>query len=540
MSPETRKNLLTAATYAGVLFLGLLLGQSFVNENAKSKTGVVPSVLIDKNGKLQRLMQIVNDEYVDVVGIDTLQDFAIKEVLSHLDPHSTYMPPTLAKTIGEDLNGSFDGIGLEYYRLRDTLMVTSLTVGGPAEQAGVQMGDKLIGVDDKPISGVHMDEQEVAARVRGKRGSIVNLWVNRKGVDLAHPIKVTRNKITVSSIDAAYIIDTAIAYIKIKRFGAQTADDFRKNLSRMKQYGVNKLILDLRENSGGYLRSATALASEFFKEKKLLVYTQGAHEPKTAYYSSGNGIFDKGKLAILIDERSASASEIVAGAVQDLDRGLVIGRRSFGKGLVQDQYNFDDGSAVNLTIARYYTPSGRSIQKSYKDGFDNYFNEINRRYVSGELTNNREGTPIVDTSIFKGLLYHTSAGRPIYGGGGIMPDIYVPLDTLGINSFYKKVVKASLINDYVYSNLVNTPPDFSIDHYSEHYQLPKDTYTNFVKLAKEKGIDVNFAEARVSRKLIESDMKALVARFFFGGEAYFKIRNRSDHLLVRAIEALKS
>lgn len=473
MSPETRKNLLTAAAYAGVLLLGLLLGQSFVDENARNKASGVPSVLVDREGKLQRLIQIVNDEYVDIIGVDTLQDFAIKEVLSHLDPHSTYMPPALAKTVGEDLNGSFDGIGLEYYRLRDTLMVTALTIGGPAEEAGVHMGDKLIGVDDKPISGVHMNEQEVAARVRGKRGSAVNLWINRDGVDLGSPIKVTRNKITVSSIEAAYIIDTAIAYIKIKRFGAQTANDFKKNLSRMKQYGVNKLILDLRENSGGYLRSATALASEFFKDKKLLLYTQGAHESKTSYYSGGHGVFDTGKLAVLIDERSASASEIVAGAVQDLDRGLIIGRRSFGKGLVQDQYNFDDGSAVNLTIARYYTPSGRSIQKSYKDGFDNYFNEINRRYVSGELTNNREGGIVVDTSIFKGLLYHTISGRPIYGGGGIMPDIYVPLDTLGVNSFYKKVIKANLITDYVYSNLVNEPPDFSIDHYIEHYQLPR-------------------------------------------------------------------
>jgi len=538
MSPETRKNLLTAATYAGVLFVGLLLGQSFVNENAKSNSSILPSVLTDKNGKLQRLMQVVSEKYVDLVGVDTLQDFAIKEVLSHLDPHSTYMPPALAKALGEDLNGSFDGIGLEYYRLRDTLMVTSVTVGGPAEKANVKIGDKLIGVDDKPISGVNMNEQEVAAKVRGKRGSVVNLWVNRGGTDLSEPIKVTRDKITVSSIDAAYIIDTAIAYIKIKRFGAQTADDFKKNLARMKQYGVDKLILDLRGNGGGYLRAATSLASELFKEKKILVYTQGAHEPRTTYYSNGNGVFYEGKLAILIDEKSASASEIVAGAVQDLDRGIVVGRRSFGKGLVQDQYDFDDGSAVNLTIARYYTPSGRSIQKSYKEGLDKYFNEVNKRYISGELTGGKENT-VLDTSLFRGLLYHTSSGRPIYGGGGIMPDIYVPIDTLGINSFYKKVIKLNLINDYVYSYLVDTPPDFSIDHYIESYELPKNTYTNFVKLAREKGVDVDNKEASVAQKLIELDMKALIARFFFGSEAYFRIKNGSDHMLARAVEALK-
>jgi len=537
MSPETRKNLLTAATYAGVLFVGLLLGQSFVDENSRTNNSIFPSVLVDKNGKLQQLIQIVNENYVDVVGSDTLQDFAIRKVLSRLDPHSTYMPPALAKALGEDLNGSFDGIGVEYYRLRDTLMITAVTPGGPADKAGIKIGDKLIGVDDKPISGVNMKEQEVAARVRGKRGSVVNLWVNRGGIDLAEPIKVRRDKIVVSSIDAAYIIDTAIAYIKIKRFGAQTANDFKENLNRMKQYGVSRLILDLRENGGGYLRSATALASEFFRDKKLLVYTQGAHEPRTDYFSTANGMFDQGKLAILIDEKSASASEIVAGAVQDLDRGIVVGRRSFGKGLVQDQFEFEDGSAINLTIARYYTPSGRSIQKSYKDGIDKYFNEINKRYISGELSRDKEN--LLDTSLFKGLLYHTSSGRPIYGGGGIMPDIYVPIDTLGINSFYKKVIRENLINDYVYSNLVSTPPDFSIDHYMNHYSLPKDTYSNFVKLSQKKGIEVNNKQAALARKLIEADMKALVARFFFGSEAYFRIKNSSDHMLVRTVEALK-
>lgn len=538
MNPETKKNLLTAATYAGVLFLGLLLGRSFENENTRTSNKLLPSVLIDKSGKLQRLIQIVQDRYVDIVGVDTLQDYAIKEVLSNLDPHSTYMPPTIAKAMGEDLNGSFDGIGVEYYRLQDTLMITSLTPGGPAEKAGVKIGDKLIGVDDKPIAGVHMKEQEVAARVRGKRGTTVNLWINRAGEDILQPIKVTRDKIVVSSIDAAYIIDTAIAYIKIKRFGAQTANDFRDNLKRMKQYGVDKLILDLRENGGGYLRSATALASEFFEEKKLLVYTQGANEVRREYYSDGNGIFSKGKLVILIDEKSASASEIVAGAVQDLDRGLVIGRRSFGKGLVQDQFDFDDGSAVNLTIARYYTPSGRCIQKSYKDGVESYFNEISRRYSSGELTG-EVATNTIDTTLFRGVLYHTSSGRPIYGGGGIMPDIYVPIDSLGTNSFYKKVIKENIINDYVYANLVSVPPDFSIDHFMEHYTLPKNTYSDFVELSRARGIDVSSNEAAVARKLIEADMKALVARFFFGGEAYFRIQNGMDHMLTRAIETLK-
>jgi len=540
MSPETKKNLLTAASYAVVLLIGLLLGRNFVRESAKSgNNGQFPAVLIDRNGKLQQLMEIVGNNYVDVVGVDTLQDYAIKNVLSKLDPHSTYMPPAVAREMGEDLNGNFDGIGVEYYRLRDTLMITGVTPNGPAEQAGIRNGDKLLAINNKLVSGVHMKEQEVAAMVRGKIGTTVNLSISRNGRNLSEPIKVTRNKIVVSSIPAAYIIDTAIAYIKVKRFGAQTVRDFKENLNRMKQYGVNSLILDLRGNNGGFLQTATTLASEFFKEKKILVYTQGAHEPRTVYYSKGNGSFAEGKVAVLIDENSASASEIVAGAIQDWDRGIVVGRRSFGKGLVQDQYDFEDGSAVNLTIARYYTPSGRSIQKSYKDGLEKYFGEISRRYQSGELTHMHQDS-LADTTLLSGTKYYTSNGRTIYGGGGIMPDIYVPLDTTGANALYERVSQVNLIQDYVYTHLISSPPDYSIDHYITHYQLPSRTYLDFIQEAKERGITVSNKESKEAREWIEEEMRALVARFFFGNEAYFKVKNQSDRVVKRAVEALKS
>lgn len=538
MRPDTKKNLLIAASYAGVLFLGLILGQRTAEENMGKGVSILPLGITDNTGKLQRFIQIINDRYVDFLGVDTLQDKAIAEVLAKLDPHSTYMPPRIARAIGEDLEGSFDGIGVEYYRLRDTLMITAISAGGPAEKAGVRIGDKLIGIDELPIAGVNMNEREVSAKVRGRRGSTVNLWIHRRGRDLPEPLKVVRDKIVVSSIEAAYIIDTTIAYIKVKRFGAETVNDFKNNLRRMRQYGVDKLILDLRENSGGYLRAATDLASEFFEDRKLLVYTQGAHEPRVDYFSNTNGIFRTGKLAVVIDEKSASASEIVAGAVQDLDRGLIIGRRSFGKGLVQEQFDFDDGSAINLTIARYYTPSGRSIQRSYKDGKDRYFNEVLTRYKVDEIEQQND-LALVDSSFFRGLVYKTVSGREVYGGGGIMPDIFVPIDTLGASSFYQRVLQHDLINRFVYTYLVDTVPDYSIDHYQDSYELPESTYEQFTAYAKEQGVESEPRQVSDSRKLIEANMKAIIGRFFFGSEAYFKIKNETDRVLARTVEALE-
>lgn len=537
MHPETKKNILAAATYAFVLLIGLILGQVFVREDDPSTPSVIPMMLKDKTGKLQRLVDLVSERYVEAVTIDTLQDVVIKEVLSRLDPHSTYLSSSQARAMDETLSGSFDGIGVEYYLLDDTLMIVAVTKGGPAEMAGLRMGDRLIGIDDLPITGI--SEREVSAKVRGKRGSTVRLWINRAGKDLEKPISVKRDKIVVSSIDAAYIIDTATAYIKIKRFGARTSEDFVRNMKLLKQYGVKKLILDLRGNTGGYMLAAVALSDQFFEDRNLLVYTQGAHEERADYYSNGEGIFAHGKLAVLIDEKTASASEILAGAVQDLDRGIIVGRRSFGKGLVQEQFDFDDGSAINLTIAKYYTPSGRCIQRSYANGNDQYFNEIMWRNQSEELPDVQGVLQRDSTNFQKGLVYHTTSGKPIFGGGGIMPDVYVPLDTLGRSSFYNKVLHQDLISNFVYRNMVASPPDFAIEHFMANYKLPVKTYPEFIKFAETQGIEVNNVQASASKQLIEANMKAVVARYFFGSEAYFKIMNNTDHVLNRTVEILR-
>src|SRR5690606_33497689 len=371
MRKETKRNLFAAATYGAALLLGLLLGQNYADENTRSSSNsLLPLGMTDRTGKVQRMIDLIAENYVDSVNIDQLQNLAADELVKQLDPHSEYLRPNQALKQHEALEGSFEGIGIEYYNLNDTLMTVGLVTGGPAQRAGMRVGDKLIAINGDTVAGVNISEKAIEAKVRGRRGTTLEITINRNGKSLPLPLKVVRDRVDVSSIDAAYILDTATAYIKIRRFGAKTSDDFKNTLQRLKKQGAQQLILDLRENGGGYFNAATALTSQFFTDKRLIVYTEGAHEPRTDYYSNADGIFGDGGLVVLIDEQSASASEIVAGAIQDLDRGVVVGRRSFGKALVQEQFEFGDGSALNLTVARYYTPLCRCIQKRYRTASD--------------------------------------------------------------------------------------------------------------------------------------------------------------------------
>ncbi len=515
MRSATKKNLFTAATYAVVLFLGLLLGQNFADENIRSgHNSILPLGLTDKTTKLQRVLHLINDRYVDSVNIDSMQHLTIRQLVSYLDPYSTYLPPDRVRAASETLEGTFEGIGIEYYVINDTLLVTGVSAGGPAEKGGVRLGDKLLRVGDQLISGAHLSATEVAAKVRGGRGTQVELWVSRKGAELESPLIITRDKIRISSIDAAYVIDTATAYIKIRQFGAQTADDFVASLSNLRKQGAENVILDLRENGGGYLTAATALASQFLDNKQLIVYTEGAHHMRTDYYSAAPGKFNTGKLAVLINGRSASASEIVAGAIQDLKRGIVIGQTSFGKGLIQEQFEFGDGSALNLTVARYYTPSGRCIQKSYQS-------------ISGDyLVTPSPGFPERPA----GMLHYM---------GGIVPDIQVSADTSVFNPFYRQLSEKGVISDFVFSHLTNDIPSFSPDHFIKNYQLPKDSYNRLLKFAETKGVPVQREYAALSQPVIEGEMKALVGKYFFGNPVFFQVRNNYDPELIRTLEVLR-
>ncbi|MFC3198554.1 S41 family peptidase [Parapedobacter deserti] len=525
MSRETKRNLFVAATYGAVLFLGLLLGQNYAGEDARTGGGaLLPFGITDKTGKVQRLIDIIASNYVDSVNIGQLQDLAIDEIVSQLDPHSEYLRPNQAHKQQESLEGSFEGIGIEYYSLNDTLMTVGLIAGGPAQRAGLRVGDKLIAIDGDTIAGTPITEKALEKKIRGRRGTAIELTVHRNGKNLPLPLKVMRDRVEISSIDAAYIIDTATAYIKIRRFGAKTADDFEQALLHLKKQGAQRLVLDLRENGGGYFHAATALASHFFADKQLIVYTEGAHEVRTDYYSSADGIFGDGDLVVLIDEQSASASEIVAGAVQDLERGIIVGRRSYGKALVQEQFGFGDGSALNLTVARYYTPLGRCIQKTYT---------VNTRKTMQVTNLPAVGRQDTDTTVYK-----TLSGKLVYGGGGISPDVWVPVDSNGISALYRKIRQASIIETFVYGQLTKSTPAYSVENYLKGYFLPDKEYHEFLQYASEKGINYTPDEADAVKPLVRTDIEALLGRYYFGSEAFFKVRNRSDKVLATALLAL--
>ena len=371
--------------------------------------------------------------------------------------------------------------------------------------------------------------------VRGKRGSTVNIWVSRQGKEIEEPLKVRRDQILVSTIDVAYIIRPQTAYVRIRRFGERTADEFREALENLGTNNFNKLILDLRENGGGYFYAGLAVADEFFPADQLLVYTDGVNEERTDYFSTAEGLYQKGDLIVLIDENSASSSEIIAGAVQDHKRGIVIGRRSYGKGLVQEQFDFGDGSALSLTVARYYTPEGRSIQKPYKLGNGQYFNELNQRFMSGELTQEITRT---DSVTADGRIYANSTGKLFKVNGGIMPDVYVPLDTTALTPLYKQIQDKDLVSRFVYNHLISSPPSFAIGNFIADFQVSPQLFQQFLNYVRNAGIDIRAVELRPCRSQLEQDIKSLTGRYFFGSDAWYKVRNEYDYTIQRSLEVL--
>lgn len=535
---STSRNLLIAGCYAGTLILGMVLGPKFQKEKGNSKNGTfIPFLPGGREEKVDQILDIIRDNYVDPVNTDSMQNLAINEVLKGLDPHSAYLPPVEAKEFSEDLEGNYNGIGVEYLILNDTLLVTGVNKTGPAAKAGVKTGDKILRINKAKITGPGISSVKIAEMIRGRRGTPVLLTVRRRGLPTDKPIQVLRDKITVSSIDVAYMLTANTAYIKISRFGGRTTDDFKEEVDSLKKRGMKSLILDLRENGGGYVTAATSLADQFLPEKKLIVYTRGAHEPRTDYFASKDGEFERGKLVVLIDENTASASEIVAGCIQDLDRGTIIGRRSFGKGLVQEQFNFGDGSALNLTVARYYTPSGRSIQRSYKNGADAYYDEVLNRYKTGEMSSDRKH--LVDSLYKKHKMFKTSSGRLIYGGGGIMPDVYIPLDTAGYNDLYFALNAKGVVNDFLYGTLAREIQPASLEDFIKHFSLSGAHYKQLFQMAAAKGIKYNDKLFKEAQRHIGTDLKAMLARYYFGEEGYFRVLNADDNVIARSLAQLK-
>jgi carboxyl-terminal processing protease len=487
--------------------------------------------------KISKVLQLVHRNYVDSVNVDSIEGITVNNLLQNLDPHSLYLPPQQAQSINERLDGGFNGIGIEYQLLRDTLVITQVYPGGPAHQSGINTGDRVINVNNKKFSGTHLTSSAVNKVFRGEKDSEIALTILNPINKSIKVHKVKRGHVDLSSLDASYLAAPSTGYIKISKFAATTDADFRGALKKLKAGGMQKLVLDLRGNGGGYLNAATEMASEFLNKGKLIVYTQGLHEPRADYFATDSGLFKNGKLAVLIDEYSASASEILAGALQDFDRAVIVGRRSFGKGLVQQQFAFGDGSAVNLTVARYYTPSGRSIQKSYKGGIESYRNELAARMQKGELFSAQNY--LSDSSFKKATAYHTSGGRKVFSGGGIMPDVFVPADTTGNTMLVQELGNQQLYNAFVIDKMQGVLRSFATDDsFVKDYNVSNSQFDEFILYASGTLKEMDSAEIKLSKDNIKMLLKAFAARYKWGDTAYFQVLNSNDIALKKAMSAI--
>lgn len=485
--------------------------------------------------------QLINNFYVDTVNSDILAREAIASMLKKLDPHSVLIPAEEVKAMNEPLDGNFEGVGIEFAILDDTLTVVSAIPGGPSHKVGIASGDRIVAIDGSNIASIGIQNSDVFGLLRGKKGTEVTMTILRKENRQSIDYKVVRDKIPINSVEAAYMISPVTGYIKINRFAATTHDEFCEALKLLKKEKMDNLILDLRGNGGGYLKTALDIADELIGPGKMLLFTQGNSVPRREHHATGGGQWEKGELLVLIDEFSASASEIVAGAIQDWDRGVIMGRRSFGKGLVQRPFTLPDGSEIRLTIAKYYTPSGRSIQKPYENGIKAYHNELNQRMMHGEMV-------FRDSIKFKNEKMYETLGskRLVFGGGGIMPDIFVPLDTLMYTRLYQNLHASGVFNRFVlrfadanratlkqlYPDIKTFTSDFSVS----------DSLT--FQLINEAGIDMDMAENReqfkISETLIKTQLKAYLARDLWGTSAYYQIINDIMPAVQKSVEVIEN
>lgn len=535
MKKNTRTNLILALSYSIILIAGMYLGFRFLKDQGYTVTKN-ENLAYGIENKRDEILQIIDKKYVDAINTSKLRTLPIDSMLHELDPHSVYLPPADAEDMTNTLEGNYDGVGLEYYMLNDTMFVTGVVKGGPANVAGIVLGDKILKIDTAFVSGRKLNKDQLFGRFRGKSGTGVFVTLQHPGSTKLKSLIVTRGKINVSSIDASYLLNPEVAYIRLSKFGANTDADFYNALNSLKASGMKKLILDLRDNGGGYLSAATGLADQFLGENKLIVYTQGKHEPRTDYFSTGSGVFQQGKLVVLINENTASASEIVAGAVQDLGRGVIIGRRSFGKGLVQEQFAFEDGSALNLTIARYYTPAGKSIQKSYAKGYNAYKRELDERMTGGELTNDRSS---FKDSVQRGLTADVNKVKSAKTLGGIQPDIFVKLDTSGYNALYATLMSKKLLSDFVFQTLISRYPVNVVEKNINSLKLTENDFKDFTGFLQKKNILTDFNQLAAAKPVILNNLKATLYRYYFGDVGYYKAVNQSDNMIKEALSSLQ-
>ncbi|AEA45616.1 S41 family peptidase [Fluviicola taffensis] len=524
--------------YYSVILILLVSINSFFASAQKTPT----DPRVPTNGqRLDEIFMYINKLYVDPVNDKELMDAAIISMLEKLDPHTVYIPKDEVEAANVAIDGSFVGIGVRFQILKDTLMVVETIAGGPSEKLGIRAGDKIVMIDGQNVAGIGLKNTQVREKLLGEAGTKVRVDILRKAQKKQINYVITRDKVPVNSVDCAYLVTPKIGYLKLTSFSRTSHDEIKKGLEKLKAQGMESLILDLQGNGGGLLYAAQLIADELLSDDKLIVYSEGRSQPRQDLNAGRSGSWEKGKVVILIDDNSASASEILSGAVQDWDRGLIVGRRSYGKGLVQRPIDLSDGSQMRLTIARYFTPSGRFIQRSYEN-IDDYKNEYMRRFMHGEFSH-IDSIKLPDSLKFETRI----TKRPVYGGGGIMPDFFVPIDTSEITDLYRKVVQNGSYGSFPLSFVDKNRDELnkkyeSIDQFITNFKVDKKLMDEFFDFVKKENKDFEFKEDeyKISKEIMELRLKATIANDLFGIEAFYKIYNQKNEILQKAIQLLET
>jgi len=540
--------LISMALVVGILvgnwITGIRIRSIVTDEVNKQKFSIRPGLnsrsgfsLTPKGNKISSALQYIINEYVDTVSVNNLNESVMPALLDNLDPHSVYIPASDFHRYSEPLVGNFSGIGVSFNMTDDTVAIINTIPNGPSEMVGIEAGDRIIQVDDSLVAGVNMPSDDIVKMLKGPKNTVVKVTVYRREEPAPIDFEITRDDIPIYSVDVAYMVNETTGYIKISQFAQTTYREFMQAIEKLKAQGVEQLIIDLRRNGGGIMEAATMIADQFLQEGQLIVYTEGRTRPRENDYATSRGILKDDRVVVLIDEQSASASEILAGALQDNDRGMVIGRRSFGKGLVQEEMRFNDGSALRLTVARYYTPTGRSIQRPYENGKEDYYHDFNDRIMRGELEH-LDSIKFDDSQKFV-----TPGGKIVYGGGGIMPDVFVPIDTSGASEYYNRARSLGLMYRFAF-------------HYTDQQRTSLEQFTNpvdiegflddmdvlpeFISYAREKGLDPNYEDIRTSEEVLLKTIKAYIARNVIDNEGFYPIIADIDYTLKVAIDTISS
>ncbi len=532
---------------ASVLVIGILIGAylSVVTGAWLGRTEIgmgkkIFPLRVPEIGHFNKLNEIINyiDEYyVDTVDRSKLEDKAIDAIFQELDPHSAYIPPSDLQAVNESLEGNFEGIGIEFNIRNDSIVVISAISGGPSEALGIQAGDRIVMIDGDVVAGKGIVSKDVISKLRGKKGTKVTVQIFRRNTKDLLKYIITRDKIPVYSIDASYMVNDSIGYIKVNRFAETTYEEYLQAFDSLSKRGMTRMILDLRGNPGGYLNQAKDLADEFLSDGKVIVFTEGRARPKKIYKATSKGGFENKDMVVLIDEGSASASEIVSGAIQDNDRALIVGRRSFGKGLVQEQADMPDGSALRLTIARYYTPTGRCIQRSYEEGKEAYYNDITERFKDGEMQD-KDSIHFPDS-----LKFTTPKGKVVYGGGGIMPDVYVPIDTSENTEYLTDLFINGVVSQFSFEYADKHRAELSkfadAKKYDKNFNIDDKLFNDFITYAEGNKVKKNPKEIKRSERLIKYQLKSQIARNIWNNDGYYLVIHHIDDTFQKGLELLE-